>query len=479
MPLLAQGSTASNMPSFYPTYVPSHIPYAQDDYAAHGIRSSQYAMSHEPPTPYGSRQHRMSKDMTFPHHNPYDVYKSASAHGNYGQHHGYANAINMQHPTGAPVLQPLRIDNYSSQQIGYPKSRHADPPTYASQNREEEKVTGGVSARLDYDMEQMTDFVVQMTLEVYAAHNIYVPLTGIDLFSNSINPLAYNVETFRSWVLQVLNATRLPSATILLSLSYLTLRVRGLIMTREFNPSEYSLYELLTVSLILGSKFLDDNTFQNKSWAEVSNIKVEVLNKEERNWLRSFDHHLHHDPQCAQGYTYWEDRWTAYKSCHIPTSRSPSEASSCRQASMQSTTSPRRHSQYPMSAMSSMSAEHDVGLNQYPAQNYSSFNPWLQSRSAVDRSPSTAPHTGPNTPDHYSGYGGWGPIDPSSSRTQPYGYSTVPHYASGLDAYPPPPYDAPAFNYNGANVWNCHGAACQCASCRQAHVPRYGPIVVG
>ena len=451
------------MPSFYPTYLPSHVTYPLADYDAQSLQS-QYVSFQEPPPAYGSRHHANSKDVSHIHPNPYDMYKRSSLHGGvgYGQRNGFSNSNNVQHPIAAPIVPPLRINNYNMRQgSGYTENQPVEQPSYTNQNCEEEKIVGGVSAKLDYDMDQMTDFVVQMTMGV-------------------INPPVYKLDTFRSWVVQVLNATRLPSATILLSLSYMTKRVRGLTASRSFNSSEYALYELLTVGLILGSKFLDDNTFQNKSWAEVSNIKVDVLNKEELSWLASFGHRLHHDPQCADGFSYWEERWTTHKAKLASASAAnlPSDTVLGRQPSLRDTNVPHHRTQYPVSAMSTISLEPDVGQGHYATPAYSPYNSWFNQRSYADRSPSTAPHTGPNTPDYYSGHGGWGPIDTSSSRSRPYGYPTLPHFSSGLETYPPP-YDPPAYNYPAANVWNCHGAACQCGSCRQAHMPRYGPIVVG
>jgi hypothetical protein len=67
---------------------------------------------------------------------------------------------------------------------------------------------------------------------------------------------------------------------------------------------------MLTVALLLGSKFLDDNTFQNKSWAEVSNIPVSELNSMELDWLFAFDWKIHeriHDQQ--DGFASWLSHW--------------------------------------------------------------------------------------------------------------------------------------------------------------------------
>ena len=56
------------------------------------------------------------------------------------------------------------------------------------------------------------------------------------------------------------------------------------------------LFRLLTIAVVLGSKFLDDNTFINRSWSEVSGIQVHELNELELEWLLAIKFKLHRDP---------------------------------------------------------------------------------------------------------------------------------------------------------------------------------------
>ncbi|KAK1012137.1 cyclin-like protein [Friedmanniomyces endolithicus] len=184
---------------------------------------------------------------------------------------------NYHEPIGAPILPPLRINERPSFNDDYQQRRlQQEQHTVAAreQQREvvkEENATGGVSAKLDYDMECMTDFVSEATMTMYALHRSPLCVADIDI-TRSFHHKMQNPPSFRKWVLQVLSATRLPSSTIMLSMHYLNDRVAH--FPETVSTSENQIYRLLAVSLILGSKFLDDNTFINRSWSDVTAIKV-------------------------------------------------------------------------------------------------------------------------------------------------------------------------------------------------------------
>jgi hypothetical protein len=66
---------------------------------------------------------------------------------------------------------------------------------------------------------------------------------------------------------------------------------------------------MLTVALLLGSKFLDDNTFQNKSWSEVSGISVKDLNTLEYEWLSATGWCLYVNLDKSEDYNAWLKNW--------------------------------------------------------------------------------------------------------------------------------------------------------------------------
>lgn len=214
-------------------------------------------------------------------------------------------------PMGAPILPPLRIHDHMSFADDYQRRVQQEQQNAAVREQQrqavkEEKATGGVSAKLDYDMERMTDFVTEATQSIFH-HSMTSP------------------PSFRKWVHQVLSATRLPSATIVLSLHYLNDRVAK--FPESITTGENQIYRLLAVALILGSKFLDDNTFINRSWSDVTAIKVTELNQLEMKWLGLVHYELHVDPNAPNGVQAWLDAWHDYEARHAAKQQQPARLS--------------------------------------------------------------------------------------------------------------------------------------------------------
>lgn len=244
-------------------------------------------------------------------------------HANYqGAAHGYnrqslPSIHNYYENLGAPILPPLRMQHepYADEE-DYRLSMRRDPFALQAQQQQpqqevpkEEKATGGVSAKLDYSMDRMTDFVAEVASGMYGLHLSGMCLADIDIL-RSIKHGTTVQPPFRKWVAQVLAATRLPSATILLSLHYLATRMRDFPDTVGHNEND--MYRLLAVSMILGSKFLDDNTFINRSWSDVTGIKVSELNHMEIEWLSLICFNLHADIVDSNGVQYWLRAWKEY-----------------------------------------------------------------------------------------------------------------------------------------------------------------------
>ncbi|PNS13737.1 Meiotically up-regulated protein 80 protein [Sphaceloma murrayae] len=316
------------MPSFYPQTMPGHLPLTPPYSAQYEQQScipSQYthdSYAHQQPLPP-----RLDSAMDYSHRYPPPA---SSTQQNNHQRSSYCGQnlppiSSYYEPIGAPLLPPLRIqDAYrTADRDYYHHSYQQEVTSQASQQPahapKEEQVSGGVSAKLDYEMERMTDFVSEAAQGMYALHSSGIPLGDIDIF-RSILPGTTIQPHFRKWVSQVLTATRLPSATILLSLHYLTVRMRDFPST--IAKSEHSLYRLLTVSMILGSKFLDDNTFINRSWSDVTSIKVVELNSLEIEWLALIGFDLHADSTDPNGVSLWIRAWNEYDARAISKARS-------------------------------------------------------------------------------------------------------------------------------------------------------------
>ncbi|RDW88592.1 hypothetical protein BP6252_00624 [Coleophoma cylindrospora] len=94
---------------------------------------------------------------------------------------------------------------------------------------------------------------------------------------------------FRKWVVTILSTTQVTQNVILLALLFIY-------RLKTINPGvkgrSGSEYRLLTVALMLGNKFLDDNTYTNKTWAEVSGISVTEIHVMEVEFLSNMRYSL-------------------------------------------------------------------------------------------------------------------------------------------------------------------------------------------
>jgi hypothetical protein len=372
-------------------------------------------------------------------------------------------ASSFYEPTGANILPPMRVQpGHLLAEAAMQQQRAHEYNQRVNQPAKEDKPVGGVSAKLDYDMDVMTDFVCETALRL-------------------ITPGRMMPTSFRKWVHQVLCATRLPSATILLSMYYLHERMP---MLAHEPKTDTHLFRLLTIALVLGSKFLDDNTFINRSWSEVSGIQVHELNELELDWLLAIDFRLHRDYSESQGWISWSQHWKEYQNTAATRAGrsnklSPIDTSVQRRSfnpnkplpplPMQQAYTPASYYEAPKSAQSA-----------YHPPSYSQYDPW---RSASEHSPASAPTTGPTTPEYYGATGTWGQVEGYSRRTM-FGF---PPLSQPAPAQAPQQqssnYGPPAYSQYGTSAWNQHGLSCGCAYCVQRHppyfmAPGYGPQAV-
>jgi hypothetical protein len=105
-----------------------------------------------------------------------------------------------------------------------------------------------------------------------------------------INADATPSMSFRKWVTTILSTTQVGKNVILLALMFIY-------RLKKFNPSvsgkRGSEFRLLTIALMLGNKFLDDNTYTNKTWAEVSGISVSEIHIMEVEFLSNMRYDLY------------------------------------------------------------------------------------------------------------------------------------------------------------------------------------------
>lgn len=199
------------------------------------------------------------------------------------------------------------------------KPRHSARSEGAvAQQPQQEKPSGGVSAQLDYEIKEMADFVSTMSLRMYVYGDLEEP-NGTNVFTSAF-PHSQVSSQWRNFVTQILSSTRLPDSTILLAMEYLKERIsKG-----DGNPPPHmNIHKLVTIALLLASKFLDDNTFQNKSWAEVTGIPVTEINALEMEWLREMSWNLHIDPNGNKGWDTMRRTWVQFKADKQPAPVTP------------------------------------------------------------------------------------------------------------------------------------------------------------
>ena len=367
----------------------------------------------------------------------------------------------------APIIPPLRSQEPIEDPLP-PQYMVHDARVQAEHKQKEEKPLGGVAAHLDYEMDQMSDFVAEMAQGMYAIYISRVPLADID-FMRSVHPNSSVSPAFRRYVSQILSSTRLPSSTILLGLYYLATRMQMLSASGNYHHKPpTSIYRMLTIALLLGSKFLDDNTFQNRSWAEVSSIPVTELNSMELEWLFDFEWTIHRrifDER--DGFPVWRKHWMNYKQNAAEVA--VAKARESHKLTPIDTGIRRTHSVN----KALMSPEGPIPPQYRSA---STLEPQWIGSFPNDYSPPSAPHSGPTTPDYY-GSGAWahprGHPPPPYSR-QMWAPTTAAPYAPPR-SQPPSYHHTPSYNqqYTAPSIWTGHGISCGCNGCRQYERPYF------
>lgn len=403
---------------------------------------------------------------------------------NYGNSQGGSNAYAA---SNVPLLPPIRVpDRFLEDRQPHGRSHRAPkaPDALSVPRPKDEKTVGGVAAHLDYEMEDMVDFVSKMAQGMYGIYVSGICLADIDMTRSVHRSNSIVNSDFRKYVSQILSSTRLPSSTILLGLHYLAERMTLLSNCGKYNHGSGQVYRMLTTALVLGSKFLDDNTFQNRSWSEVSSIPVNELNILEVEWLMDIKWNMHIKPDDPEGFLLWHQRWQAFKAnqidvalaeslkqTHISVSTAFSRKSLQKQRSV--------HQCSPLTDRQAASyVDRQLG-NGYKTQALSQWNTprydqWPPLRSQTDHSP---PETGPTTPEWYT-HGG-------------FGYGHAPQQTYTAVKVPPAPQilgsNAAQSNHYTAYAQQYaphgHGISCGCGYCgpqyeRYSMAPSYRPQAV-
>ncbi|KAJ2368711.1 hypothetical protein H4S01_001439 [Coemansia sp. RSA 2610] len=98
------------------------------------------------------------------------------------------------------------------------------------------------------------------------------------------------LQPFQTFCFELLRSTQIAVPIVMLALLYVQKfkqRFPGL------NGGCGSEYRMFVVALMLGSKFLEDNTFTTQTWSEVSHLPARELAIMQREFLLALDHRLH------------------------------------------------------------------------------------------------------------------------------------------------------------------------------------------
>ena len=467
------------MPSFYPTGLPRQLPLTPPEYynpqqnvTAGCMQSSTTSFYSQMGVdarygPDGRDKFGYLKQPVYPA-------VGAASHTAYGKELDAQGAASFvapfaQHETNyghvaPPVLPPIRTLDRATEQAY--QQNHAQHLKVQTQPKEE-KVAGGVAAHLDYDMEPMVDFVSEMAQGMYDLFKSHICLADIDII-RSVQPSASVTADFRKYISQILTSTRLPSSTIFLGLHYLGTRMTMLSSEGASRSSTGQLYRMLTTALMLGSKFLDDNTFQNRSWAEVSHIPVQELDDLELKWLMDIDWNLHIDPANPEGFSAWIAQWERWQTRRVELTLdslqlTPLESGLQRHHSFNKQLPPTPvYSMYPDNMYALLPKERVQSIWQTPHHEQ-----WPPLRNMTERSPPSAPESGPNTPDWYGRQGVAG-----------FGQSAATHSTRCMPPLQPlqilpssvqSPYYTPFSQQFTPSPWSGHSMGCMCGYCLPYH----------
>lgn len=479
------------MPSFYSSTFPRQMPLTPpDSYDAYP--SSAHAAGHLPAIHTLGQVSNYESGVPegheiLPRYSQFTLAPiSRHAYLQETNRHAPANYDNLQSTSNTyasssvSLLPPIRVPDRSLEDYQPHGRSNRAPSAPSAPQPKEEKAVGGVAAHLDYEMQDMVEFVSKMAQGMYEIYASGICLADIDM-TRSVHRSESPVHAdFRKYVSQILSSTRLPSSTILLGLYYLAERMTLLSNSGKYNHGSGQVYRMLTTALVLGSKFLDDNTFQNRSWSEVSSIPVSELNVLEIEWLTDIQWNMHINPDDPNGFLLWHQRWEAFiankidvtlaeslKQTHISVSTAFNGNSVQRQRSLHRRSSPTDY-------QSASFVDHQFA-NGYKNHAHSQWNTprydqWPPLRSQTDYTP---PETGPTTPEWYTRGGfGYGPTHPAIKVPQPMRVlgSNAPqsnYYAAYAQQYVP----------------HSHGNTCGCGYCgpqyeRYSMASSYGPQAV-
>ncbi|KAL5002621.1 cyclin-domain-containing protein [Aspergillus recurvatus] len=188
------------------------------------------------------------------------------------------NRMSQQTQQNQQTQQPSK--QASTEKDDWVKEKDSSRPSYLQ-----------IPSSINNGKGNLPDFAAQMTCLFWFEST--PKLRAIEEHSThglSLCPEAIPTIAFQKWVSNILSTTQVSQNVILLALLFIY-------RLKKFNPAvrgkKGSEYRLMTVALMLGNKFLDDNTYTNKTWADVSRISVQEIHVMEVEFLSNLRYNLY------------------------------------------------------------------------------------------------------------------------------------------------------------------------------------------
>ncbi|KAI7862834.1 uncharacterized protein EV154DRAFT_608434 [Mucor mucedo] len=137
-------------------------------------------------------------------------------------------------------------------------------------------------------MDQLAEFASSMVYVMWHGRKI-TNMTSSGGYRNSLWQGGSPTSSFQRFCSHVFKATAIHESAVYLCLKYVALLLQ---LNPTMEGSEGSEYRLFVVALILACKFLDDNTFANSTWSEVSGMKLRDLNLMEAEFMEAIHYRL-------------------------------------------------------------------------------------------------------------------------------------------------------------------------------------------
>ncbi|KLU85283.1 hypothetical protein MAPG_04311 [Magnaporthiopsis poae ATCC 64411] len=193
---------------------------------------------------------------------------------------------------------PSQTSSFSSSHPGTPKSGRSvasqgtmsrkDVASLAGQSLDIPKCISTKGGRLADLAAQLTCFFWFEARNIHQLAEKFETLQGTEPVRR-LTQHALPSQNFKAWVHGILSTTQVTQNVVILALLFIHRLKVGNPNVKGRPGSEY---RLLTVALMLGNKFLDDNTYTNKTWAEVSGISVQEIHVMEVEFLSNMRYSL-------------------------------------------------------------------------------------------------------------------------------------------------------------------------------------------